>query len=223
MKKIILCAFVFVSLQMFAQKEIKEGVITTKLTMSSENPQVNAQLAMMGDMNATIHFKGNKSRTEMKSLMAGDNTTIIDNDAHKMLALLSNPMMGKKYKEEEIKLSEEDLKNIVITEKKDTKTILNYVCKGYDVAVKKEGIEFKMTIYTTPKIVAPTQNTILLGDKFKGFPMYLIMDMNQGGMLMKITMEATEVKEEKVSDAKFSFAIPEGYSKMEMPKPPTID
>ena len=78
-------------------------------------------------------------------------------------------------------------------------------------------------MYATNKIKAPTQNTILLGDQFKGYPMYLETEVNQGGMLMKIVMEATDVREEKVADAKFSLAIPEGYSKMEMPKPPSID
>lgn len=223
MKKTILLVLISISVNTFSQKKIEEGVVFTKLTMSSENAQVNAQLAMMGDMNTTTYFKGNKSCTEMKSPMAGDNTMIIDGDAKKMLSLLSNPMLGKKYTQEDIKVSDEDLKNITITEKGDSKTILNYVCKGYDIAIKKDGVTLQLTMYATNKIKAPTQNTILLGDQFKGYPMYLETEVNQGGMLMKIVMEATEIREEEVADTKFSFAIPEGYSKMEMPKPPSID
>lgn len=223
MKKIILLVLLSVSIGTFSQKQIEEGVIFTKLTMSSENAQVNAQLAMMGDMNTTTYFKGNKSCTEMKNPMAGDNTMIIDGDAKKMLSLLSNPMLGKKYTKEDIKVSEEDLKNITITEKGDSKMILNYLCKGYDISIKKDGVTLTLTMYATNKIKAPTQNTILLGDQFKGYPMYLETEVNQGGMLMKIVMEATDVREEKVADAKFNLAIPEGYSKMEMPKPPSID
>jgi hypothetical protein len=211
------------SLNLFAQKEIKEGVIMNKVTMSSENEQVNASLAMIGDMNTTTYFKGNKSRTEMKSPMTGDNTTIIDNDAKKMFSLISNPMLGNKYTRSDIKASEDELKNLVVTKKGDSKTILGYLCKGYDITGTTSGIEVKMTMYITNKIIATTQNNAILGAKLKGYPMYLVMDVNQGQMIMQITMEATEVKDEKVADSKFDMIIPEGYTEMEIPKPPKID
>ena len=200
---------------------IKEGIIVTSLTMSSKNTLINNQLAMLGDMSATVYFKGNKSRTEMKNLMTGENVTIVDNDSLKMVSLLNNPMMGKKYREENVKVSKEDLKNVRILQRRDTKKILDYVCKGYDIVIKKERLEFKMTMYTTDKIKVPTQNTVMLGDKFKGFPMFLTMNVNQGGVVVQIKMEATDIKEEKVADDKFSLKIPEGYSKMELPKAPT--
>jgi len=223
MKKIILLLAISMSLNLVAQKEIKEGVIMNKVTMSSENEQVNASLAMIGDMNTTTYFKGNKSRTEMKSPMTGDNTTIIDNDAKKMFSLISNPMLGNKYTQSDIKASEDDLKNLIITKKDDSKTILGYVCKGYDITGITSGIEVKMTMYVTDKIIATTQNNAILGEKLKGYPMYLVMAVNQGTMIMQITMEATEVKDEKVADSKFDMTIPEGYTKMETPKPPKID
>ena len=221
MKKIILLLVISLSLNLFAQKEIKEGVIMNKVTMSSENEQVNASLAMIGDMNTTTYFKGNKSRTEMKSPMTGDNTTIIDNDAKKMFSLISNPMLGNKYTQSDIKASEDDLKNLIITKKGDSKTILGYVCEGYDITGSTSGIEVKMTMYITDKIIATTQNNAILGEKLKGYPMYLVMNVNQGTMIMQITMEATEVKDEKVADSKFDMTIPEGYSKLD--KPANID
>lgn len=215
MKKIILLLLVTISMSVVAQNELKEGVISMKITMSSENEQVNASLAMMGNLTTTTYFKGEKSRTEMKSPMAGNNTTIIDNETKEMLVLIDNPMIGKKYMKNNIDVSEDELKNITVTATGDSKTVLNYTCKGYNVIIKKEGIETKMTMYTTDKISAPNQNSTVLGGKLKGFPMYIVMDINQGGMAMTTTIEVTEVKNEKVDDAKFNMTALEGYEKVD--------
>ncbi len=216
-KKIILLLLVGISISVSAQNELKEGVISMKITMSSENEQVNSSLAMMGDLATTTFFKGQKSRTEMKNPMAGETTTIVDNDAKEMLVLMNNPMLGKKYMKNSMEVTEEQLKNITVTETGDSKTILDYECKGYNVVVIKDGVEAKMTMYTTDKISAPNQNTSVLGGKLKGFPMYMIMNINQGGMPMTTTMEVTEAKIESVEDSKFDMTIPEGYSEMQIP------
>ncbi len=95
-KKILLLLLLTFSISIFAQKEVKEGIISMKITMSSENEQVNASLAMIGNISTTTYFKDQKSRTEMKSPMTGNNTTIIDNSTKEILVLLDNPMLGKK-------------------------------------------------------------------------------------------------------------------------------
>lgn len=173
-----------------------------KITMSSENEQVNASLAMIGDISTTTYFKGQKSRTEMKSPMTGNNTTIIDNSTKEMLVLLDNPMLGKKYLKNTMDVSDEDLKNIDVTETGDTKTILGYKCKGYNVTVNKDGTATKMTMYTTDKISAPNQNSTGLGGKIKGYPMYMVLNISQSGMPMKTTMEVTEIKNESINNSK---------------------
>ncbi len=223
MKKIILLFLVTMSLNVVAQKALKEGVMTMKMNMSSDNEQVNAQLAMMGDMAMTTYFKGNKSRAEMKNPMAGETTTIIDLDSKKMLALINNPMLGKKYTKTDVKTSPEDDQKVKVTANGKTKTIVGYVCKGYDIQGSNQGVNINMTMYVTDKIKAPTQNSSMLGDKLEGFPMHMTMNMVQGGMPMKITMEVTEVKGDKVADSQFAMTIPEGYEKMEQPKPAQID
>ena len=223
-KKLILLLVAIVSINAFAQKEVKEGVMTMKMTMSTDNEQAKAAFAMIGDIAVTTYFKGQKSRTEQNNQMTGENISIVDNDAKKVLVLLNNPMMGKKYTETDISTTDEDAKALTVTANGETKTIVGYECKGYDVTGKKEGVEVNMTLYTTEKIIAPTQNTSMLGDKLKGYPMYMIMKMNQGGIDMQVTMEVTELKDEKVDDAKFDMTVPEGYEKMEAPKKPaTID
>jgi len=206
----------------FAQKEVKEGVMTVKMTMSSDNADVNAQLAMMGDMSMTTYFKDNKSRSEMSNPMAGNTTTIVDNKEKKTMVLMDN-MAGKKYMTSDINTSDEDLKGLTITAKDDTKIIVGYVCKGYDIVGKKDGAEINMTMYTTEKILAPNQNSASFGSKVKGTPLYMVINMNQGGMPIKMIMEVTDLKGEAVADTKFDMTVPEGYTKLEMPKPAKID
>lgn len=223
MKKVIVLFVTALSLNAAAQKELTEGVMTMKMTMDTDNEQAKAAFAMMGDMTVTSYFKGDKSRTEQSHQMTGSNITIVDNSAKKILVLMDNPMMGKKYTESDISVSQEDLKNITVTEKGDTKTIIGYTCKGYDVVINKNSVETKMVLYVTDKIKTPNQNTVALGDKIKGFPLYTVVNTKQGPIDMKITMEVTEIKEEKVDDSKFDMTVPEGYSKAVPPKPASID
>ncbi|MDJ0645415.1 MAG: hypothetical protein QNJ57_05450 [Flavobacteriaceae bacterium] len=223
MKKIVVLFLAIFSLNAIAQEEISEGVLTLKMTMSTDNEQAKAAFAMMGDIIVTSYFKGEKSRTEQSHQMTGSNTTIVDNASKKILVLMDNPMMGKKYVQSDISVSEEDLKNVTVTKKDDTKTVAGYACEGYDVVINKNGLENKMVLYVTDKITAPNQNTTALGDKIKGFPLYMVINTKQGPFDMQITMEATEVKKEKVDDSKFDMTIPEGYSKSEQPKPANID
>lgn len=223
MKKIILLLLIAVNHITFAQDELNEGIITTKTTMSSENPQVNSQLTMLGDLITTVYFKNNKSRSEMNNPMAGQTITIIDTDVETMLLLMDNPMLGKKYSKNDLKITEDDLKEIVITENGESKTVLNYVCKGYDVVVNKSGLETKMVMFVTDKIMAPTQNNVMLGDKLKGYPLYMMMNVKQMGAEMNLKIEATAIEAGQVDDAKFALDIPEGYEEIKKPTPATID
>ncbi len=216
MKKIfLLFVITMMSISVNAQKDVKEGVITMKMSMFSDNPQVNASLSMMGDMALTVYFKGNKSRSEMSNPMTGENTTIVDNDVKKIMVMMNNPTMGKKYKIKPIEVSEEDLKNVTITDKSESKTILGYNCKGYDVVVKKDDKEVKMTMFVTDKINAPTQNSAMFGDKLKGYPLSMEIAMEQMGMPMVIKMDVTKIEETSVADAKFDMSVPEGYEEIE--------
>ena len=218
MKRIILLLLVTMGMGVFAQKEISEGVVTMKTTMSSDNEQVNASFAMMGDMSVMAYFKGNKTRTEQSNQMTGTQVSIVDQDAGTFLMLMDNPMLGKKYLKQNTKKSEEELKDVSVTPNGETKTIVGYDCKGYDVVTKQNGQELKMKMFVTDKIKAQEQYSSMLGGKLKGFPLYMVVSMNQSGMGMDITMEVTELKTESVDDSKFNMAIPEGYTEMAIPK-----
>ena len=217
MKKIItLVAFVLTTIA-FAQQNISEGVLTTKITPSSDNEQMNAQLAMMGDMVSTTYLKNDKTRTEMNSPMQGDVVTIIDASKKKMLMLMDNPMMGKKYMTKDIDNSKEDLKDVTVEKTSETKKFLGYDCVKYKVITKKNGAEVTMDVYATNKLKAVSDQTVVLGGKIEGCPLYMEMHMSQMGVNMDIKYEATSVKAEKVDDAKFDMTVPEGYSVAEMP------
>lgn len=221
MKKLLLLFVAMLSLNTFAQEKIDEGVITMKMVMDTDNEQAKAQFAMLGEIPLTVYFKGKKSRTEQKSPMIGNNTNIIDSESKKMLLLLDNPMAGKKYNEIDIAKMDVKPEDIKVTETGDTKTIAGYVCKGYNLILKKGGIETKSTLYLTDKLIIPNQNT-MVSDKLIGFPLLTIQQVNQMGMNMTITLEATSVKAEKVDDSKFDMTVPEGYTKIEKPKAPAI-
>lgn len=213
MKKILFIVAVTLSVTMFAQKQIDEGVVISKQTMSSDNEQMNAQLAMLGDMVTTTYFKNDKSRSELSNPMTGNTVFIADNNSKKSLVLMDNAMIGKKYMESDISPSEDDLENIAIEKTNETKTILGYECTKYNVVMNKDGAEVKMEIYATDKLKAISQQATAFGKEFSGFPMYMAMAIDQQGMKMNMVIEVTEVKSEPVADAMFSMTPPEGYSK----------
>lgn len=218
MKKLFLFVCMTLSLSLYAQEAIDEGVMSLKVTMSSDNEQMNASFAMIGDIEATTYFKKDKSCTEVSSAMMGSNTTIVDNTNKTMLMLMDNPMMGKKYMRHDIKTEDEASEDITVTENGETKTILGYECKGYDLVTKENGQEQKITMFVTDKIKAPNKNTVGTGDKIEGFPLLATVSINQNGVAINTIAEVTEIKGEKVDDSKFDLTIPEGYTEMKMPK-----
>jgi hypothetical protein len=217
MKNIILVLLVTFSMSVFAQTALKEGVISTKVTMSSDNEQMKASFAMLGDLSTKTYFKGNKSRTEMDNPMAGKTTSIVNGDTKETLTLMDNPMLGKKFLKQSIKKSDEELKDISVTANGETKTVAGYVCIGYDVITKQHGAELKIKMFITDKILAQEQYSAMLGGKIKGFPLLMTISINQSGMSMDTTLEVTEVKSESVADSKFEMIVPEGYEEMAIP------
>ena len=213
MKRILTLLALSLTIMVSAQKKITEGVIVSKQTISSDNEQVKAQLEMMGDMQTITYFKGDKSRAELSNPMSGDVVTLTDSE--NMLILMDNPMLGKKYMLQNIKKAEDQVKDIEVVKGTETKTILGYECKQYTVTVKQDAGNMEMEMYTTEAIPVKSQQTSMVGDKVKGFPLFVVMKMNQMGTDMVITTEVTEIKDEKVADDKFNMTPPEGYEDME--------
>ncbi|PSG91758.1 hypothetical protein C7H52_01180 [Aurantibacter aestuarii] len=196
---------------MIAQNKIEEGVVISTQKMSSPNPEVAAQLAMVGDVVTTTQFKKGKMHTQVNSIMMGNNTTIMDSDAKKML-VLSESMNGKTYVMKDIDPNEEEVDKFDITKGDETKTILGYECQEYNVAVNEGGVKMNMTVFTTDKIKAQNEQLNKMGSKLEGYPMYMKIEMNQGGMDMIIESEVTKVEAKPIKDEVFSLKIPEGYT-----------
>ena len=211
MRKLLLLLFVLASFNVFAQKKMNEGVLVMKQTMSSENEMMQQQFASMGEMLTTTYFKGKKSCAELSNPMSGDVTAIIDQESQEMVMLMDNPMMGKLYAKQSLKLTEEQLSKIKVSPFDETKTILGYECKRVDVTTEEQGTEMTISFFVTDAFEIPTQQTAMFGDKLKGLPMYFEMKMNQMGMDFVITTEVTEIRDEKVDDSKFDMTVPEGY------------
>jgi len=214
MKKIFLLTALAFSVMVSAQKKITEGKIISKQTISTDNEQMQAQLAMIGDMETVTLFKGQSSRSELDNPMSGKVTTVINSDTKKMLVLMSNPALGKMYSVEDISLSEEDLKSVTVTKGSETKTVLGYTCQKYTTSITKDGVKVDMVLYTTEAIPVVSQQTTSLGDKIKGFPLYAEVKMNQMGIDMTVTTVVTKIEQQSVSSDLFDTTPPEGYKNM---------
>ena len=214
MKKIIvLVSICLINIISYSQEKFNEGILLSKTIMSSDNAQVSAQFESLGDLQAITYVKDGKSRGEVSNPLTGDVVTITNEE--EILILMSIPGAGKVYQKQSLELAEETLESINLTKGVKTKTILGYVCDQYTVTLNQQGIEMEMELFTTDKIPnAVSQQTAILGNQLKGFPLFMTIKMNQFGSNLIITNEVVDIKKESVSDDKFKMIIPEGYEKL---------
>jgi hypothetical protein len=200
----------------YAQEVITEGVVTSKQTMSSDNEQMNQQLAMIGDMVTTTYFKDDKTRTELSGEMTGDVVSIFNTNIGQMMMMMDNPLMGKKYVIKAIDNSEDGQNNVEIKKGNEVRTILGYECQKYTATIKDGGTEVVMDMFMTNAISAINKETMNFGKDFDGgFPLLLEISTNAQGMNLKIKQEVISVNKESVSDEKFDMTAPEGFEKVD--------
>lgn len=211
MKKLVSILFIALGVSVFAQETLTEGVANLKTTLSSSDSQVNAQFAMIGDINSVTYFKDNLSRTETSNVMTGNSVSIMDGNTQEMLTYMDNPMAGKLYMKQSLKANEEDLKDIEVKKTDETKEFLGYTCSKYVATINKNGATTTMELYTTDKIKAISNQTATLGTNLEGFPLFMTIEANQQGMNMIITVEVTDLKQEAVASDIFDMTPPEGY------------
>ncbi|EDP95387.1 DUF4412 domain-containing protein [Kordia algicida OT-1] len=214
MKKILVAVALAFSVMSFAQEKITEGKIIMKQKMSTDNEQVQAQFDMIGDMESLTYFKDSSSRSELSNPMSGDIVTIINAEKNEMLMLMDNPAMGKIYVREKNLVKEEDVNKIKVVKGDKTKKVLGYTCTQYTATIEKDGVKMEMEMYTTEALNIPSQQTSVLGDKLKGFPLYMIIRMNQMGADIEVTSEVTKIEKQEVSSELFDLTAPEGYKDM---------
>ena len=216
MKNILLFIVAVVSsLTTIAQEKFTEGEITMKQTMSSSNQDVNVMLLEIGEMITTTYVDGTMSRTESSNPMTGDVIVIIDAESNELLQLMDMPGLGKKYTSQKVEVTEEMLKTITITEGTETKNVLGYDLKQYKIKIIQDGTEMTMEMFITDKIQGvKTQQTAMLGDKVNGYPLYMVITMNQMGAEIVVKSEVTKMEAKTIDDNMFSLTPPEAYEKM---------
>lgn len=216
MKNILLfIVAVLFSLTTIAQEKFTEGEITMKQTTSSSNQDVNVMLSEIGEMITTTYVDGTKSRTESSNPMTGDVIVIIDGESNELLQLMDMPGLGKKYTSQKVEVTEEMLKTITVTEGIETKNVLGYDLKQYKINIIQDGTEMTIEMFITDKIQGvKTQQTVMLGDKVNGYPLYMVITMNQMGAEIVVKSEVTKMEAKTIDDNKFSLTPPEAYEKM---------
>lgn len=201
---------VFSTLSLTAQ--LTEGNVKYTIDMSSTNPEMQMQLAMMQGSTFELFFQGDLTRSEMSmgSLMK---IVTITNAKEENAVMLMSGMMGNTA----VKMSPEDLKkgteetpdvNVQFTE--ETKEIQGFKCKKA-IVTDEEGTE--SVIWYSEEITVNKLGQSYLNNKVPGFP--LQFELNQGEM--KMTMTSTEFNkklDKKLAKTLFDTTIPEGYTEM---------
>jgi len=201
----LLTSFIFTVGFLFAQ----EITVKYEITMKSDDPDVQSQLAMMQGSTLQVFSKGNKSRTEMSMGGLMVTTTILDGDKKKGV-LLMDGMLGKQAAtfDEDMYNEDEDADNdFEIELVNETKVILGYTCKKA-IIYTEEDIEL---IYWYTEEVDPDENSLskYVKKEVPGFALEFSIQQPQ----MTMVFLATEFKE-KVKETKgmFDIIIPEGYT-----------
>lgn len=192
--------------------QITEGSVKYNVEVSSTNPELEMQLAMLQGSTFELFFKDNMSRSEMSMGSMMKITTITNTEAENSIMLMSG-MMGNtavKMSAEDLKKGEENVDGTEITLVDETKEIQGYNCKKA-IATNEEGQE--SVIWYTEDLAINKLGQNYLNKQVPGFP--LEFEINQGEV--KMTMVSTEVNKKldkkKVKEL-FDTSVPEGYTEM---------
>lgn len=212
--KSILIALVAMTMSICSFAQITEGQVKYTIDMTSDDPNVQAQLAMFNGSKMDMMFNEKYSRVDFSMGMLMQMVTVTDIKDNSGLLLMSGMIGNKAVKmtSEDVEKSAEEVPEFEIEETKETKKILGYKCTKY-VLTTEEGTD--VSYWTTKEINASKANNRYMNESIQGFP--LEFETETSGMKMKFT--ATEFKENlKGVDTKevFNMNIPEGYEEMTM-------
>lgn len=212
MKKIFFSMAVVVLSTLSLTAQITEGSVKYNVEVSSTNPELEMQLAMLQGSTFELFFKDKMSRSEMSMGSMMKITTITNTEAENSIMLMSG-MMGNtavKMSAEDLKKGEENVNETEVTLVDETKEIQGYNCKKA-IATNEEGQE--SVIWYTEDLAINKLGQNYLNNQVPGFP--LEFEINQGEV--KMTMVSTEVNKKldkkKVKEL-FDTSIPEGYTEM---------
>jgi hypothetical protein len=191
---------------------------TMKMTVKTEG--LPAEYAAYGEQEIVTYVKGEKSKTEVNSMMF--NTTVYF-DGKKLTSL--SDIMGNKSgytaTKEEIESQEKDKPaKPVIEYTAEKKQIAGYECtKAIATSVGKDKKEKKTILWVTDKIKYDKNHSKASGrgmtdfGDLKGHPLGMEMTQDMQGSEMKIVMTTTEVSTNPIEDSVFAVNT-EGYKMM---------
>ena len=208
MKKITtLCFFLFllVGTSSFAQKELKEGVISMEITkVDSDNEQYAGMLQMMKGSEMSVSFDKDNSLMTMNMMGGMMKTRALTKKGSKEMVTLidamGQKMMNKMAKEEfeKTKAKAKDVKLDITYDKSDTKKILDYNCHKAIIKIPipgQEGKFMEMNAYVTPDL--KMSESVVQGvdaGMIDGTPLEYSVVVAQQGMSFSMTFTATGIK-----------------------------
>ena len=209
MKKILFTLAVVCFSFGFATAQSTTGHIKYKIDMSSDNPEVEMQLAMFSGSTLDISFDGKKSSSTM-SMGAMMSIKTITSEDEEVLMLWSGMVGNKAVRTsvEEMKDGEKEKKTDMDVEfVKGSKTVAGYKCKKA-ISKTEEGDEVVFWYTEKLQMGAPGQGN--LNGKIPGIA--LAFESFNSNMIM--SFEAIEVEDTIEDDSIFNMEIPEGYEEM---------
>lgn len=207
-------AFVLFALSVTAQsKKNFEGSILYSFEVSGGGEEMEMAKAFM-PTGYLFKIKGDNSRMSMQGgMMAAMMGDVVVNAAKEQVYMLNDANKSAMLMPKDDTKANEDASNYSVEKGSDKRKIAGYDCEHFLVKSKtgEQLAEYWVTndiAVKTPKGKAASTSPIGQGNSFgiEGFP--LRVQMNQMGML--ITMEAKEVKKEKLSMD--LFEVPKGYT-----------
>ena len=196
----VLLLLLFFSAGLFAQKKMKKGQITYKVT---EVKSEKAGTRMLEGMEMQLYFDNALHKLEI-SAMGGliQMATISDLEKETHASLFN--MMGKKVKVLEDKLPKTDKKNTyqIAYNREEVKTIAGYPCYQATMTSPEGTV---LTAYVTNKIKARHPYFVKLFVGLEGWPMLYTIDNN--GMRMTFAAQSTNAN----TDVSKAFEIPADY------------
>jgi len=199
MKKLILgAAIALVSTASFAQKALKEGIITYKVEWMP--PPAMAQFASRFPTEMVVYFKGDSSASDTKTAFFS-NKIIMNAKTEYVRLLVDMPMANKKYSviftPDDLEQAQEQNPEFETKATAETKAINGYNATKYSVKEKKSGQTFDAW-FTKDITVTPNSLTTFY-DKNLGVPLEFQTVANR----MPIKASIKEIKEAPVPAGSF--------------------
>lgn len=190
--------------------QITEAKIAYDIKMSSDNPEIEMQLAMMQGSKLEMVFSEEKSKQQVSMGGFMTTTTISDSKTGETLTLMDG-MMGKiamRMNANDVADEENADGDFEVEFVNETKEILGHTCHKA-IMVDEAGNE--SIFWYSKEIQAPKTDSQYIQKEIPGMPLEFTMVSPEVTMTFTATELSTKLKK---GDKNFSMDIPEGYNEM---------